>query len=66
MTNNDGDDGLLVQPDLPILDPPQRVSGMRVPDGWTLPGKSEGLSTDAVRALDVQPEQWRVEHRSAG
>lgn len=26
----------------------------------------EGLSTDAVRALDVQPEQWRVEHRSAG
>jgi hypothetical protein len=50
MTNNDGDDGLLVQPDLPILDPPQRVSGMRVPDGWTLPGKPEGLSTEAEDA----------------
>lgn len=50
MTTNDGDDGLLVEPDLPILDPPQRVSGMRVPDGWTLPGKPEGLSADAEDA----------------
>jgi hypothetical protein len=50
MTTNDGDDGLLVEPDLPILDPPQRVSGMRVPDGWTLPGKPDGLGGDAEDA----------------
>ena len=36
--------------DRPILDPPQRVSGMRVPDGWTLPGKPSGLSTAAEDA----------------
>ncbi len=36
--------------ELPILDPPQRVSGMRVPDGWTLPGKPSGLSTAAEDA----------------
>jgi len=40
--------------DMPILDPPQRVSGMRVPDAdtWRLPGKPEGLesaSEDAWR-----------------
>ena len=31
--------------DRPILDPPQRVSGMRVPDAdtWRLPGRPEGL-----------------------
>jgi hypothetical protein len=36
--------------DLPILDPPQRVSGMRVPEGWTLPGKPSGLSAAAEDA----------------
>ncbi|MFN8585225.1 MAG: hypothetical protein U0446_07885 [Dehalococcoidia bacterium] len=36
--------------ELPILDPPQRVSGMRVPDGWTLPGKPSGLSAAAEDA----------------
>ncbi len=50
MTTNDGDDGLLLEPDLPILDPPQRVSGMRVPDGWTAPGKPDALSDDAEDA----------------
>ena len=41
-----------VGPDGPILDPPQRVSGMRVPDaeGWTLPGKPSVLATDAEDA----------------
>ncbi len=36
----------------PILDPPQRVSGMRVPDadGWALPGKPANLATDAEDA----------------
>jgi hypothetical protein len=36
--------------DLPILDPPQRVSGMRVPEGWSLPGKPPGLSPAAEDA----------------
>jgi hypothetical protein len=36
--------------DLPILDPPQRVSGMRVPDGWALPGRPSGLSAAAEDA----------------
>jgi hypothetical protein len=38
--------------DLPILDPPQRVSGMRVPDAdsWSLPGKPDGLSGAAEDA----------------
>lgn len=37
---------------LPILDPPQRVSGMRVPDptSWTLPGKPEALAPAAEDA----------------
>ena len=37
---------------MPILDPPQRVSGMRVPDaeGWRLPGKPAGLAPDAEDA----------------
>ncbi|MDA1147738.1 MAG: hypothetical protein O3A76_14065 [Chloroflexi bacterium] len=36
---------------LPIADPPQRVSGMRVPsDGWRLPGKPEGLDAAAEDA----------------
>jgi hypothetical protein len=34
-----------------IADPPQRVSGMRVPaDGWTLPGKPDGLDPAAEDA----------------
>ena len=37
--------------ELPIADPPQRVSGMRVPaDGWQLPGKPEGLDPAAEDA----------------
>lgn len=36
--------------DLPILDPPQRVSGMRVPETWSLPGRPEGLAADAEDA----------------
>ena len=32
---------------LPPLDAPQRVSGMRVPQSWALPGKPEGLSAPA-------------------
>lgn len=38
--------------DRPILDPPQRVSGMRVPDAeaWRLPGKPEGLDGAAEDA----------------
>jgi hypothetical protein len=35
---------------LPILDPPQRVSGMRVPEGWAMPGKPSGLSAAAEDA----------------
>ena len=35
---------------LPILDPPQRVSGMRVPDDWALPGKPASLSATAEDA----------------
>ncbi|MXZ45503.1 MAG: hypothetical protein F4Z08_00665, partial [Chloroflexi bacterium] len=33
--------------DLSPLDAPQRVSGMRVPDSWVLPGKPEGLTPAA-------------------
>ena len=33
--------------DLPALEPPQRVSGMRVPEGWSLPGKPAGLTPAA-------------------
>ena len=32
---------------LPPLDAPQRVSGMRVPNSWALPGKPEGLTAAA-------------------
>ncbi|MPZ99886.1 MAG: hypothetical protein GEU80_11245 [Dehalococcoidia bacterium] len=39
-----------IQPDLPIAEPPQRVSGMRVPDGWTLPGKPADLDPAAEDA----------------
>src|SRR5438552_18303442 len=36
----------------PILAPPQRVSGMRVPeaDAWSLPGKPDGLDVAAEDA----------------
>ena len=47
---NNGDDGLLAEPDLPIADPPQRVSGMRVPESWSLPGKPSGLPPAAEDA----------------
>ncbi len=33
--------------DLPALEPPQRVSGMRVPEGWSLPGKPADLTPAA-------------------
>lgn len=36
--------------DLPPLDAPQRVSGMRVPEAWTLPGKPDGLGSAAEDA----------------
>ena len=39
-------------PGLPIAPSPQRVSGMRVPEGWTLPGKPAGLD-------DVAEDAWR-------
>ena len=35
---------------LRIADPPQRVSGMRVPDGWSLPGKPADLNPTAEDA----------------
>jgi hypothetical protein len=35
---------------LPIAEPPQRVSGMRVPESWRLPGKLEGLTPAAEDA----------------
>ena len=34
--------------DFSPLDAPQRVSGMRVPDSWILPGKPTMLSDAAV------------------
>ena len=40
------------KPGLPIAPSPQRISGMRVPDGWTLPGKPadlDGIAEDAWR-----------------
>ena len=39
-------------PSLPIAASPQRVSGMRVPEGWTLPGKPADLD-------DVAEDAWR-------
>jgi hypothetical protein len=53
MTNSDDptpSDDLLAEPNLAIAPPPQRVSGMRVPDDWTLPGKPDGLSIEAEDA----------------
>ena len=49
MTSADGD-GHDAAHELPILDPPQRVSGMRVPEAWSLPGKPSDLSPDAEDA----------------
>ncbi|MEX2375471.1 MAG: hypothetical protein WD942_07800 [Dehalococcoidia bacterium] len=59
MTNADGEDG--GTPDaggpgdfpadhLRVADSPQRVSGMRVPEGWTLPGKPADLDPTAEDA----------------
>ena len=45
--------------DLPILDPPQRVSGMRVPEQWSLPGRPEGLAPAAE-------DSWRQSGFLAG
>lgn len=36
--------------ELPIAEPPQRVSGMRVPESWALPGKPSDLAPDAEDA----------------
>jgi hypothetical protein len=48
MTN--GNDDFHVLRDMPIADPPQRVSGMRVPEDWSLPGKPPNLRPDAEDA----------------
>ena len=40
-------EGMTSNGDLPPLGAPQRVSGMRVPGSWTLPGKPEALSAAA-------------------
>ncbi|MSQ41622.1 MAG: hypothetical protein EXR65_01095 [Dehalococcoidia bacterium] len=55
MTNHDGpgdehDPLSMAGRELPLLDPPQRVSGMRVPAAWTLPERPEGLSPAAADA----------------
>lgn len=50
MTGPNGNDPH--DPGLPIAPSPQRVSGMRVPDGWTLPGRPEGLD-------DIAEDAWR-------
>jgi hypothetical protein len=55
MTNGNGrDEGgprdAPIGGDLPIADPPQRVSGMRVRDGWRLPGKPADLGPEAEDA----------------
>ncbi len=53
-----------VAPGLPIAASPQRVSGMRVPDGWALLGPPEGLSGDAEDAWRQTGfelgEDWRL------
>lgn len=52
----DGSDGTNghdpAEPGLPIAPSPQRVSGMRVPPGWTLPGKPADLD-------DIAEDAWR-------
>jgi hypothetical protein len=45
-----GPDGPEREPHLGIADPPQRVSGMRVPDGWILPGRPADLDAEAEDA----------------
>ena len=37
----------MAEPQFPIADPPQRVSGMRMPERWSLPGKPASLASDA-------------------
>lgn len=54
-SNGDGEfraseDLNVLGPELPIADPPQRVSGMRVPDSWTLTGKPVDLGPDSEDA----------------
>ena len=48
--NHDGHEHGADGRDLPIAQSPQRVSGMRVPDSWVLPGKPEDLDTLAEDA----------------
>ena len=43
-------EGMTFEGDLSPLDAPQRVSGMRVPDSWALPGKPEGLTPATCEA----------------
>jgi hypothetical protein len=52
MTSNGGGprDAGPMGDDLPIADPPQRVSGMRVRQGWRLAGKPADLEPDAEDA----------------
>lgn len=49
---------------LPIAEPPQRVSAMRVPAGWTLPGRPAELdeaAEDAWRQTGFScGEEWRL------
>ena len=55
MTSNGGHDAPdhdHADPGLPIAPSPQRVSGMKVPAGWTLPGKPADLD-------DVAEDAWR-------
>jgi hypothetical protein len=63
VTSDSGtDDGF--DPGLPIAEPPQRISGMRVPDGWALLGPPEGLGSDAEDAWRQTGfqlgEDWRL------
>lgn len=62
MTNDGAAEGF--DPGLPIAEPPQRVSGMRVPDRWALLGPPAGLSGDAEDAWRQTGfqlgEDWRL------
>jgi hypothetical protein len=49
MTHEPGSDGDGAG-ELPIAEPPQRVSGMRLPESWRLPGKPAELSAAAEDA----------------
>lgn len=54
----------VAEPQLPIADPPQRVSGMRVPDDWALHGPPSDLGGDAEDAWRQTgfelSEDWRL------